>query len=159
MSAVRANGFRATALPPRVVGARGGPCTGASLLEVLVAISLLAISLLGLAAAQLAALRDADAQSERERAVWIAVSIAEAKDSSVRPAAISGRWRAHAAQVLPAARVSIVEDMKDIGAVVVHWENAVRASEQVRSSNGGACARLEGHAFANCIALPFARGE
>lgn len=159
MRVVRANAFPAMAFPTLPRGGRGRPSTGASLLEVLVAVSLLAVSLLGLAAAQLAALRDAAAQSERERAVWIAVSIAEAGESPVRPTSVLGRWRAHAAQVLPAARVSIVEDTTDVSAVAVHWESAAAVAEQAPPSNVGSCARTDAGSLANCIALPVARGE
>lgn len=134
-------------------------CAGASLLEVLVAVSLLAVSLLGVAAAQIAALRDANAQTNRVRASWVAASIAEAMQAPEWASFVLTRSRAYAAAALPGARISIVDEADDVGAVAVRWTSAPSMLEQWRPSAGGACAVADGRAPANCIALPFASGQ
>lgn len=157
---MRTNRCRASAVHVGICGVHRRWCEGASLLEVLVALSLLAVSLVGLAATQLAAQRDADAQARHERAAWMTVSIAEAMRVPSRPSAVLARARALASAALPGAGVSIVDDTMGLRAVVVHWERgAAGAFAQGRLSDADPCIRTQAHTPANCVALPFARDE
>lgn len=140
---------------------RAHGCAGASLLEVLVAVSLLAVSVLGVAAAQLAALRDADAQARRMHAAWVAASIVEAMRAPERVSFVLTRSHAYAAAALRGASLSIVDEAADVSAVAVRWTPAPSALdyEQLHGRGGGACAATEGNAPTSCVALPFASRE
>jgi Tfp pilus assembly protein PilV len=138
------------------IGARR--CAGASLLEVLVAVALLAVSLLGVAAMQLSALGDAQVQTHRARASWMAASMAEAMALPELSSLVLARLRRYASVELPAAHISIVDDTAGVGAVTVRWASA-RNTLQQRQSAGDGCSLADGLGAADCIALPFASGE
>jgi len=130
---------------------------GASLLEVLIALSLLATSILGAAAAQLSALRHAQEQVHREHASWIAASIAEAMQWSESSSNALAHQRARAQTLLPDARVSVDDEAASIGAVVVQWAKGERASPSPWTRGFGACPIAYGaDVHAHCVALPFA---
>ena len=132
---------------------------GSSLLEVLVSISLVAVCLLGVAAAQLAALRDADAQTNRARASWLAVSIVEAMRVPELSSLVLARSRADAAAALPGARISFVDEAGGLSAVAVRWALAPSLSGPRPSASAGACPSTEGQGTTECLALPFASAE
>lgn len=131
--------------------------SGASLLEVLIALSLLATSILGAAAAQLSALRHAREQVHREHASWIAASIAEAMRLPEGSPNVLARQRERAAAVLPDGRVSAVDEASGIGTVVVEWASGQGALRPARARNFGSCAITRGvEAHGHCIELPVA---
>jgi hypothetical protein len=151
MSVIRRLGVR-TALNPF-----GASFRGSSLLEVLVALSLLATSMLGAAAVQLAALRGADEQARREHASWIAASVAEGMRSPEAASTMFERSQSRAESLLPGARMSIVaEHAPGVGMVAMQWPRGAGAfgEEQALGYNG--CPVAERIAPAHCIALPFA---
>lgn len=134
--------------------ARGS--AGASLLEVLVALSLVAVCLLGVAGAQLAALRDVDAQMRRAHATWLSASIAEGMRLPEGPSALFAYSRAQAAAVLAGGQVDIVDEARDVRAIVVHWlENSAQGPLPTSAS----CTTGDGQAPSRCIAFPFVGGE
>lgn len=136
---------------------------GASLLEVLVALSLLATAMLGAAAAQLEALRRAEGDIQREQAAWIGASLAEAMHSSSSETAehvayaISAGARAQARAIahLPGARVAVQGDAEGVGAVIVHWAHRGIASDSWQALAGGRCPIGEEAALVRCLAFPF----
>jgi len=136
---------------------------GASLLEVLVALSLLATAILGAAAAQLEALRRAEGDVQREQAAWIGASLAEAMHSSssetaeqVASAASAGaRAEARAIAHLPGARVEVQGDAEGVGAVIVHWAHRGIASDSWQALTGRRCPIAEEAALVRCLAFPF----
>lgn len=146
----------------RVVCKRARRCAGASLLEVLVAVSLLASSLLGLAAAQLTALRDADAQARRAHASWMAASIAETMRVPALAAPMLERSRASIEKLVPGARIAFADGARDIGTIVVQWASTPsaqkRVHERVQSPATGPCAFAAHHAAVHCIMQPFVPG-
>lgn len=130
---------------------------GASLLEVLIALSLLATSILGAAAAQLTALRHEQEHVHREHASWIAASIAEAMQVSTRSTNVLAHQRARAQTLLPDARVSVDDETAGIGAVVVQWAKGQRAASSPWTRGFDACPVAYGaDAHGHCMALPFA---
>lgn len=130
---------------------------GASLLEVLIALSLLATSILGAAAAQLSALRHAQEQVHREHASWIAASIAEAMQLPESSSNALTHQRARAQTLLPDARVSVDDEAAGMGAVVVQWAKGKRASRSSWTRGFDACSVAQGiELHAHCVALPFA---
>jgi Tfp pilus assembly protein PilV len=130
--------------------ARGS--AGASLLEVLVALSLLAVCLLGVAAAQLAALRDVGAQMRREHAMWLSASIAEGMRLPEGPSILFAYSRAQAAAVLRGGQVDIIDEAHGVSAIVVHW---LEGSSPI----GASCPQGDGQALSRCIAFPFVGDE
>ncbi|WP_154869119.1 hypothetical protein [Trinickia soli] len=129
---------------------------GSSLLEVLIALSLLASAILGAAAAQLAALRSADTQTHREQAAWIAQSIAESLSFPERPASWVAHVQARAARVLPGIHVSIADEARDAGALVVEWGHRPGSIGRGRSPGLASCPPADDSGLSPCIALPFA---
>lgn len=129
-------------------------CGGTSMLEVLIALSLLAVSILGAASAQLAALRGADARGKREQAEWIAASMAEALRLPETSSHAHARLRAYAEQTLPGVRIGVVDAAPGVGAVVVHW--ALSMGEDGRERADSFCALAESGSVARCVTLPFA---
>jgi hypothetical protein len=133
---------------------------GASLLEVLVALSLLATAMLGAAAAQLEALRRAEGDVQREQAAWIGASLAEAMHSpsseTAEHAAYAGaRAQARAIAHLPGARVEVQGDAEGVGAVIVHWAHRGIASDSWQALTGRRCPMGEEAALVRCLAFPF----
>lgn len=137
---------------------RAHRCAGASLLEVLVAVSLLGVSLLGLAAVQVAALRDTDALAMREQAFWMAASVAEAMRVPELAAPVLARLRVSSPAALPGARISLADETSDVGAAIVHWARAPGERERAQSPDAGPCLAAQAGEPVRCIALPFASG-
>lgn len=130
--------------------------TGASLLEVLIALALVASAILGAAAAQLAALRGASSAEHREQAAWIAASVAETMAAGQGLPFRMAHLRERAGAVIPGARVAIVDEATGLGAAVVHWPREPAQLEQGREPGQGSCSSLDNSAASRCIALPFA---
>lgn len=131
---------------------------GASLLEVLVALSLLATAMLGAAAAQLEALRRAEGDIQCEQAAWIGASLAEAMHSSEAAGYaryVGARAQARAIAHLPGARVAVQGDAEGVGAVIVHWAHRGIASDSWQALAGGRCPIGEEAALVRCLAFPF----
>lgn len=133
-------------------------CAGASLPEVLVAVSLLGVSLLGLAAVQLAALRDTDTLAMRQQAFWIAASVAEAMRAPESAVPVLARLRASGAAALPGARLSLTDETGDVGAAIVHWARSPGEPERAQSPDAEPCLAAPASEPVRCIALPFASG-
>lgn len=129
---------------------------GSSLLEVLIALSLLATSILGMAAAQLATLRNAHEHARREHASWIAASVAEAMPLTEASMNILARERARAAAVIPGADLAVVHEAPGVDAVVLEWAQGYGASRSEQALGLGACSTADDDARARCIVLPFA---
>lgn len=148
-----------TPVPPattRAARASARRCAGASLLEVLVAVSLLAVSVLGLAAAQLAALRDGGAQARREQASWMAASIAETMGMPAWAAPMLARSRASIETVLPGARLSFADGANGIGTIIVHWGRTQEVQQGAQRPEAGPCGIAPGSGRVHCIVQPFA---
>jgi hypothetical protein len=138
----------------------GASFRGSSLLEVLVALSLLATSMLGAAAVQLAALRGADEQARREHASWIAASVAEGMRSPQAASTMFERSQGRAESLLPGARMSIVaEHAPGVGMVAMQWPRGTGAFGEEQAPGHNACPFAERIARAHCIALPFASDQ
>ena len=131
-------------------------CAGASLLEVLVAVSLLATSLLGMAAAQIAAVRDADTRSMREHASWEVASIAEAMRVPESSAPVLARARASIHAAIPNARISFADEASDVGTIMIHWARIPGMQASSELSNEESCGFVLAHGPADCVAWPFA---
>jgi len=134
---------------------------GASLLEVLVALSLLATAILGAAAAQLEALRRAEGDVQREQAAWIGASLAEAMHSSSsetaeQVASAGARAQSRAIAHLPGARVEVQGDAEGVGAVIVHWAHRGIAPAPWQTLTGRPCPVGDEAALMRCVAFPFA---
>ena len=134
-------------------------CAGASLLEVLVAVSLLGVSLLGLAAVQLAALRDTDVLAMREQAFWTAASVAEAMRVPESAVPVLARLRVWGTAALPGARISLADETGDVGAAIVHWARSPGESERAQSPDAEPCRAAPASEPVRCIALSFASGS
>jgi hypothetical protein len=130
-------------------------CAGASLVEVLVALSLVAVSMLGVAAARLAALHEADTSTRRARASWLAASIAETMRLPEGHSVLLEYSRARAQAIAPGTKVEISDGRGDIASVVVHWPGG---AEHGRPPDSGPCSAADGYAPAPCIALSFFAG-
>lgn len=137
---------------------RGG--SGASLLEVLIALSLMATSILGAASAQLSALRHVQEQVHREHASWIAASIAEAMQLSAGVSNALARQRERAQTLLPGARITIADEANRIGAVAVEWASGPSGLSSAWAPGFGSCSMAHSPTVrGQCIALPFASNE
>ncbi|RDU95959.1 type IV pilus modification PilV family protein [Trinickia dinghuensis] len=148
-----------------VIRKNGHACAGASLLEVLIALSLLAASVLGMAASQLMSLRESDARTSHAHASWTASSVAEAMRWPELASPVLARRRAYVVAALPGGRISVVDDAGGSGAVLVQWASGSGSgsgsgpSEQRQPADAGLCMRVDSRASARCIAMPFASGE
>jgi len=129
---------------------------GASLLEVLIALSLVAGAILGAAAAQLAALRGASSAAHRDQAAWIAVSVAETMAVGQGLSFRLAHLRERAGAVLPGARIAVVDEAAGLGAAAVHWPRELDSPERGRAPRQGSCSPRDNGAASRCIALPFA---
>lgn len=129
---------------------------GASLLEVLVALSLLATAMLGAAAAQLEALRTAEALAQREEASWIGASLAEAMYFSEAAVAHTVRAQTRAIARLPGGRVEVRDEADGVGAILVRWAHRGTASDRAQPPAVSPCHVVEQAALMGCLAFPFA---
>ncbi|HEX7682346.1 MAG TPA: hypothetical protein VF446_02220 [Trinickia sp.] len=137
---------------------RGVVSKGSSLVEVLIALSLLATSILGAAGAQLAATRNADEQAHREHASWVAASIVEAMRSPDGSVNAFVREKERAGAILPDGSVSVADEAGGIGAVVVEWAHAPGMSATQRAQSFGSCVVADGATRGPCVTLPFVGG-
>ena len=128
---------------------------GATLLEVLVALSLLATAMLGAAAAQLDALRRAEGEAQREQASWIGASLAEAMHSSEAAGYARARAQARASVHLPGARAEVLDQADGVGQVTVHWAHRGIASDPWQALVERPCPVGEEVALMRCLAFPF----
>jgi Tfp pilus assembly protein PilV len=130
---------------------------GNSLIEVMLAVALMAVTALALIAGQLWNAREARAAAMRERATWIADSIAEAARTPAVLDAATRQWNAGAATLLPQGEASI-GDNSGVATARVTW-TAVR---DMPGANEGAdkpesCGGVDIPAGTACVALAFAK--
>jgi hypothetical protein len=139
-----------------VSGSNARRCNaGASLLEVLVALSLLATAMLGAAAAQLDALGGADLQAQREQAAWIGASLAEALQFADAATPAPTSVLARAGTRLPGARVQLLDPADGVGAVAVHWARTGNGTDPGQAPVGRACPADGETALTHCLMFPF----
>ncbi|WP_035552902.1 type IV pilus modification PilV family protein [Paraburkholderia bryophila] len=131
-------------------------CDGSSLIEVMLAISLMAVTALGLIAGQLWTAREAHATAQREHAAWIADSVAEAMYAPTASDAVIRQWNARAAVLLPHGQVS-VEASGGLSAARVTWVaplNMPPADNIIDKPES--CGGVDVPAGLSCVALAFA---
>lgn len=131
---------------------------GSSLLEVLIALTLLAVTMLGALAGQWWASGGERLAQQRAHAVAIAASVAEAMRGPAPTAPVLARWQARAAVSLPDADVFVSDEAQGLSQAIVRWA-------MPRSSEGGeamldqraelACPRAAMRAGHACVAVPF----
>jgi Tfp pilus assembly protein PilV len=129
---------------------------GGSLLELLIALSIVAVTMAGAVASQLLAVRIERSTAQRERALLIAISVAESMRSRVYGASALPRWRAHAATVLPQGEILVVDRSPDVALAVVRWAEP-RAANWTSLSARNACPGESARADLACAAIPFVR--
>lgn len=132
---------------------------GASLLEVLVALSLLATAMLGAAAAQIDALRNAELQVQREQAAWIGASLAEAMHAGDAATHVVTRAQAQANIRLPDARVQLLDAPGPSGAINVRWAHRGSRFGREMAPAAEACPASDDTAIMHCLVFSFASGE
>ncbi|SAL50417.1 type IV pilus modification PilV family protein [Caballeronia telluris] len=121
---------------------------GDSLIEVMIALSLIAITTLGLIAAQTWLARSERMVLARERAMRIADSVAEGiwREEDREP--VMSRWRPRAASALPQGDVDVFDRADGVRVAVVSW----RAED---SAEG--CVEPQAKPHSACVAVAFAR--
>lgn len=85
---------------------RASTSSGSSLIEVMLAVTLMAVTALGLIAGQLWTAREARAMAMREQAAWIADSIAEAMRTPASADSAARQWNSRATALLPRGEAS-----------------------------------------------------
>lgn len=120
---------------------------GDSLVEVLIALSLVAVTALGIIAAQTWLARNERALLARERASSIADSIAEGIQDNADHDPAMAQWRQRAATLLPAGDIAVLDRGDGVHVVVVKW----------RSSDEHGCADPDVGAKWACVSVAFAR--
>ena len=135
----------------------GRQCSGSSLIEVMLAVTVMAVTALGLVAGQLWTAREARAMSMREQAAWIADSVAEAMSApSANEAALSA-WSSRAATVLPRGAASVV-GIDGVSAARVTWaalHNLPRVDEMIDKPER--CGAVDAPVGLSCVALAFVK--
>ncbi|MDR5766069.1 MULTISPECIES: prepilin-type N-terminal cleavage/methylation domain-containing protein [unclassified Caballeronia] len=121
---------------------------GDSLIEVMIALTLMAVTALGLIATQSALARGERAALLHERAAMIADSVAEGIRSDADRAAIVSQWQGRAASMLPAGDVAISDRADGVRIATVSWR-AQDCSEP--------CPEPQAKPLTSCIAVAFAR--
>lgn len=96
-------------------------CSGSSLLEVLIALSLSAIIALSALSAQTQALRLMRSALEYRHAAWIADAAAEALRSGMTRERVRREWDRRARSVLPNGRFDIERQAAEIDVLEVSW--------------------------------------
>lgn len=136
---------------------RDSKCGGSSLIEVMLAVSLMAVTALGLIAGQLWTAREARAMSMREHAAWIADSVAESMYASSAGDAAIRQWSARAATLLPHGEASI-GDNGGVSAARVTWTSLrdMPYSDDV-IDKPDACGGADLPRGSSCVALAFAK--
>jgi Tfp pilus assembly protein PilV len=132
----------------------GGAASGATLLEVALAMAVMAICALGQLGTQVALARNARAASERERAVFAADAIAEASLAASTRA--GEEWKARVSSTVPQGAVTLAGAAAEGLVVTVTWVATRYAPAPISGPpdvcNGATVA--QGHA---CISLAFAK--
>jgi prepilin-type N-terminal cleavage/methylation domain-containing protein len=121
---------------------------GDSLIEVLIALSLIAITSLGLIAVQSALARGERMALLRERATLIADSVAEGIRSEADRVFVVSQWQARAAVTLPAGNVAVLDRADNVRVAVVSWH---------AEDNAEPCPEPQAGVSKSCIAIAFAR--
>lgn len=127
---------------------------GGSLVEVLVALSLVASTMLPAVASQLHVVTAERSAARRERALLLAASVADSLrvGSSGSPPLQS--WHAHAATGLPGAEISIVDETEAVSLAIVSWPDEP-ADEPSGRLDEGSCP--SGKVGRTCVLVPFVR--
>ena len=130
---------------------------GSSLIEVMLAVTLMAVTALGLIAGQLWTAREARAMAMREHAAWIADSVAEAmREPSAGDSAIR-QWSARATALLPHGEASVGE-RGGVSAARVTWtalRDMPRADDVIDKPES--CGNADVPKGSSCIVLAFAK--
>jgi Tfp pilus assembly protein PilV len=131
---------------------------GGTLLEALVALTLMAVAALGVMSSQWWMARGERALAMRERAAFVVDSVAEAVRGSTPESAALAQWGAYAADLLPRADVSVREQGDGLSLSIVRWAAPSDAMRGLPDGSGpGACAAAGGTVDAPCAALAFVR--
>ncbi|CAB3786495.1 type IV pilus modification PilV family protein [Pararobbsia alpina] len=116
-------------------------CSGSSLLEVLIALSLSAVIALGALSAQTQALRLMRTALEYRHAAWLADAAAEALRSGMPREVVRREWDRRVRLALPNGRFDIERYAEEVDVLEVTW--LVDRSPKVTSCRGGlACIRI-----------------
>ncbi|WP_408441464.1 type IV pilus modification PilV family protein [Paraburkholderia sediminicola] len=130
---------------------------GSSLIEVMLAVTLMAVTALGMIAGQLWTAREARATAMHEHAAWIADSVVEAmREPSAGDSAIR-QWRTRATALLPHGEASVVES-GGVSAARVTWtalRDVPRADDVI--DKPASCGGADVPAGSSCVALAFAK--
>ena len=130
---------------------------GNSLIEVMLAVTLMAVTALALIAGQLWSAREARAMAMREHAVWIADSMAEAARTPAALEAAIRQWNVGATTLLPHGEASVGESA-GVATARVTW-TSVRdmpgANERIDTPES--CGGVDIPAGTACVALAFAK--
>jgi type IV pilus assembly protein PilV len=121
---------------------------GDSLVEVMIALSLMAVTALGLTGLQSALARGERTALLRERAALIADSIAEGVRGDADRAAIVPQWRARAAAMLPAGDVAVFDRADGVRVATVIWH---------AEDTSDPCPETQAPPRSSCVAVGFAR--
>jgi prepilin-type N-terminal cleavage/methylation domain-containing protein len=121
---------------------------GDSLIEVMIALSLIAITTLGLIAGQTWFARSERMVLARERATLIADSVAEGIRRDEDRGPVVSQWRPRAASMLPQGDVDVFDQADSVRVAVVSW----RADDSAE-----ACAEPLAKPNSACVAVAFAR--
>jgi Tfp pilus assembly protein PilV len=130
---------------------------GSSLLEVLIALALAAVAMTGAMVSQLQAAGIERTVAQRERALVIALSVAESMRDRVAGTHALSQWRARAALALPGAEISIVDHAPGIALAMVQWAASrpeSRTSHFMWDGCGSSGLTAAGVA---CLCVPFVR--
>jgi Tfp pilus assembly protein PilV len=127
-------------------------CRGDSLIEVLIAVSLAAITALGIIASQTWLVRNERSLLTRERATWIADSVAEGIQHDADRDPVVSQWRARAAAMLPDGDVAVLDRGDRVHVAVVKWR-----ADGADPDSGQLCAEPGMGAKLACVAVAFAR--
>ncbi|TKC91124.1 prepilin-type cleavage/methylation domain-containing protein [Trinickia terrae] len=131
---------------------------GGTLLEVLVALTLMAVSALGVISAQLSMARRENAVAMRERAALIADSLVEAARGSTPESVTLAQWNVHAASMLHRGDVRFQELGDGLSMSIVRWD-ALREDSRGTPAGQGTCKTVAGAAAGemSCASITFVR--
>jgi Tfp pilus assembly protein PilV len=132
------------------------PHKGASLLELLIALSIVAVTMTGAVASQLLAVRIERSAAQRERALLVAISVAESMRGRLYGAPALPHWQAYAATALPKGEISVVDRSPGVALAVVRWAEPRSASWPQFSARDG-CPGESARSELACAAIPFVR--
>jgi Tfp pilus assembly protein PilV len=130
---------------------QAGTPSGDSLIEVLIALSLMAVTALGIIGAQTWLARSERTMLNVQRATLIADSIAEGIRQDADRDPVLTQWRGRAASMLPEGDVNLIERGDGLRVAVVKW----RASDS--PTEAAPCIEPEAGVKLACVAVAFAR--